>query len=50
MDTLWSISTTIREAERIEGFLKTAIELEGKEWNQLTQMEFQILLIKIDNI
>ena len=46
MDTLWSISTTIREAERIEGFLKTAIELEGKEWNQLTQMEFQILLIK----
>lgn len=46
MDTLWSISTTIREAERIEGFLKTAIELEGKEWNQLTQMEFQIRLIK----
>ena len=22
MDTLWSISTTIREGERIEGFLK----------------------------
>lgn len=46
METLWSISTTIREAERIQGFLKTAIELEGKEWNQLTQMEFQIRLIK----
>lgn len=46
MDTLWSMSTTIREAERIEGFLKTATELEGKEWNQLTQMEFQIRLIK----
>ena len=46
MDTLWSMSTTIREAERIEGFLQTATELEGKEWNQLTQMEFQIRLIK----
>ena len=32
MDTLWSMSTTIREAERIQGFLKTAIELE-KELN-----------------
>lgn len=46
MDTLWSMSTTIREAERIEGFLKTAIELEGKEWNEYNQEIFQILLIK----
>lgn len=39
METLWSMSTTVREAERIMGFLKTAIELDhiGKvleDWKQ----------------
>jgi len=46
MDTLWSMSTTIREAERIVGFLKTAIELDGQVWNKENQKKFQILLIK----
>ena len=46
METLWSMSTTIREAERIVGFLKTAMELEGEVWNQETMVKFQILLIK----
>ena len=46
MDMLWSMSTTVREAERIVGFLKTAIELEGKIWNHANQERFQVLLIK----
>ena len=46
MNTLWSISTTIREAERIIGFLKTACELDSEIWNTETQIKFQILLIK----
>ncbi|NFL46859.1 AlwI family type II restriction endonuclease, partial [Clostridium botulinum] len=46
METLWSMSTTIREAERIVGFVQTASKLEGEEWNKETQKKFQILLIK----
>lgn len=46
MDTLWSMSTTVREAERIIGFLKTAIELNGEIWDKLNQERFQVLLIK----
>lgn len=46
METLWSISTTIREAERIVGFLVTATILDGQVWNKENQCRFQILLIK----
>jgi len=46
LDTLWSMTTTIREAERIPAFLKTAKEIENEEWNTDTQVKFQILLIK----
>lgn len=46
METLWSMSTTIREGERIVGFLKTASELEGESWNKESQIKFQTLLIK----
>lgn len=46
METLWSVSTTIREAERIPDFIKTAKEIENEEWNNETQIKFQILLIK----
>ncbi|MBP5621173.1 MAG: hypothetical protein J6X44_04080, partial [Thermoguttaceae bacterium] len=46
MEQLWSVSTTIREAERIVGFLKTAAELEGELWNAETQACFQTLLVK----
>ena len=44
MEQLWSISTTIREAERITGFLKTALEINGEQWNAQNQAKFQILL------
>lgn len=46
MNMLWSMSTTVREAERIIGFLKTAIELDGSTWDSDNQERFQILLIK----
>jgi len=40
------MSTTIREAERILGFLQTAAEIDGSYWDKEMQMKFQILLIK----
>lgn len=46
MDTLWSMTTTIREAERIPAFLKTAKEMENEYWDTDAQVKFQILLIK----
>ena len=46
MDVLWSMTTTIREAERIPAFLKTAKEVEGEVWDENAQIKFQILLIK----
>lgn len=46
LDQLWSMSTTIRNANRIPGFLKTAVEMDGREWNNNSQIEFQIRLIK----
>lgn len=45
-ETLWSISTTIREAERIIGFLRTAALLDGCVWNKPCQCKFQTLLIQ----
>lgn len=42
------MSTTIREAERILGFLKTAKEIEGELWysGSPIQKKFQVLLVK----
>ena len=45
MDSLWSMSTIIREANRIYGFLNVAKKNEGEVWNKETQGKFQILRI-----
>lgn len=45
-DSLWSMSTTIREAERILGFLRVAALLDGEKWDSENQQKFQILLIQ----
>ncbi len=45
-ETLWSMSTTIREAERIVGFLRTAALLDGQQWDKPCQCRFQTLLIQ----
>lgn len=46
METLWSMSTTVRNADRITGFLRTAAELEGEPWDVTSQIKYQILLIR----
>ena len=42
----WSITTTLRNPERIRNFLIVLKELEGQEWNEENQVKYQILLIK----
>jgi len=46
MKKVWSISTTVRNPERLRNFLITLKELENTKWNKKTQIEFQIRLIK----
>jgi hypothetical protein len=43
---LWSVSTTVRNPERIRSFLKVLKELEGEVWNNETQKRYQILLLQ----
>ncbi|MDP8230037.1 MAG: AlwI family type II restriction endonuclease [Candidatus Gorgyraea atricola] len=42
----WSISTTVRNAERVRDFLVVLKELEGCEWSYDNQEKYQTLLIK----
>ena len=46
MKKVWSISTTLRNPERLRNFLITLKEIQDKIWNKQTQLEFQIRLIK----
>lgn len=42
----WSISTTVRNPERLRGFLCVLKELEGQPFNYENQIKYQILLIQ----
>ena len=42
----WSITTTLRNPERLRNFLRVAQQIEGIEWNLETQIKYQILLIQ----
>ena len=42
----WSISTTVRNPERLRHFLKVLKQLEGEEFTKENQVKYQILLIK----
>ena len=42
----WSITTTLRNPERIRNFLIVLNEMEGQEWDEENQIKYQILLIK----
>ena len=42
----WSISTTVRNPERLRGFLKVLKQLEGENFTKENQIKYQILLIK----
>lgn len=42
----WSLSTTVRNPERLPGFLSALAEIEGEHWNNANQERFQIVLIQ----
>jgi len=42
----WSITTTLRNPERLRDFLIVLKEIEGEGWNSETQEKYQILLIQ----
>ncbi|HRR96312.1 MAG TPA: AlwI family type II restriction endonuclease, partial [Candidatus Ratteibacteria bacterium] len=42
----WSISTTVRNPERLKDFLKILKKLEGQKFNRDNQIKYQILLIQ----
>lgn len=42
----WSFSTTVRNPERLPGFLSVLAEIEGEVWNRANQERFQITLIQ----
>lgn len=46
MKKIWSISTTLRNPERLRNFLITLKEMQGVVWDKKAQIEFQIRLIK----
>ncbi|WP_271813644.1 AlwI family type II restriction endonuclease [Clostridium beijerinckii] len=46
MGKIWSISTTVRNPDRIYNFLKVLSCLEGKVWNEDIQKIYQVLLIR----
>ncbi|MDR0868036.1 MAG: AlwI family type II restriction endonuclease [Planctomycetota bacterium] len=43
---LWSVSTTVRNPERIRDFLGVLAKLAGEAWNGATQRRYQILLVQ----
>lgn len=42
----WSISTTVRNPERLRNFLRVLCQLEGQNFDKNNQIKYQILLIK----
>ncbi|PIU25106.1 MAG: hypothetical protein COZ07_02710 [Candidatus Infernicultor aquiphilus] len=42
----WSITTTVRNPERLRNFLIVSKQLENYKWNSENQRKYQILLIK----
>lgn len=43
---LWSFSTTLRHPDRVVDFLTALETFDGKDWNNETQKNFQINLIR----
>ena len=46
MKKIWSISTTLRNPERLRGFLTVLKKMEGEEWTKSNQIKFQTKLIQ----
>lgn len=45
-ETLWNMSTTVRNPERLPQFLEVAALLENQVWDKPCQRKFQVLLIQ----
>lgn len=43
---IWSISTAVRNPERLRNFLTVLSAIEGEEWNRANQKKFQVSLIQ----
>ena len=46
MQKPWSVTTTVRNPDRLRGFLIALRELDGEEWNYENQKRYQIILIR----
>lgn len=46
MPKIWSISTTVRNPERVRNFLSTLNKLRGEVWTKDIQAKFQIMLLQ----
>lgn len=42
----WSVTTTLRNPERLMGFLRVIDLLDGSAWDSNTQVKYQTLLIQ----
>jgi len=42
----WSISTTVRNPERIRDFLQVLSHMDGEEWTRQNQKKYQVLLLQ----
>jgi hypothetical protein len=42
----WSISTTVRNPERLRNFLEVLKQLQNQEFNETNQIRYQVLLIQ----
>ena len=42
----WSISTTVRNPDRLRSFLKVLKKIEGENWNNETQCKYQTFYIQ----
>ena len=47
MKKIWSISTTLRNPERLRNFLIALKDFDGQIWDKTNQINFQINLIKL---
>ena len=46
MKKIWSISTTLRNPERLREFLIVLQDMDGEEWTKSNQIKFQTKLIQ----
>ena len=42
----WSISTAVRNPDRVRGFLRVLTQMDGREWNNESQLGFQARLLQ----